>query len=121
TDAASVTVLDVTPPVAHAGPDQSVDEGAFVTLDGSASADNVGITQYSWSFIDGVPQTLYGTIVSYQFQHVGTFVVTLSVTDGANWATDSVTIVVNRDRVPPAANAGPIESSTRAAWCPSTA
>ena len=107
TDAASVTVLDVTPPVAHAGPDQSVDEGAFVTLDGSASADNVGITQYSWSFIDGVPQTLYGTIVSYQFQHVGTFVVTLSVTDGANWATDSVTIVVNRDRVPPAANAGP--------------
>src|SRR5439155_1700597 len=81
TDAASVTVLDVTPPVAHAGPDQSVDEGAFVTLDGSASADNVGITQYSWSFIDGVPQTLYGTIVSYQFQHVGTFVVTLSVTD----------------------------------------
>jgi len=106
-DAASVTVLDVTPPVAHAGPDQSVDEGAFVTLDGSASTDNVGITQYSWSFIDVVAQTLYGTIVSYQFQHVGTFVVTLSITDGANWATDNVTIVVNRDRVPPVANAGP--------------
>jgi len=106
-DTASVTVLDVTPPVAHAGPDQSVNEGAFVTLDGSASTDNVGITQYSWSFVDGVSQTLYGTIVSYQFQHVGTFVVTLYVTDGALWGTDNVTITVNRDRVPPVANAGP--------------
>src|SRR5438093_10263248 len=104
-DTASVTVLDVTPPVAHAGPDQSVDEGAFVTRDGSESTENVGITQYSWSFIDGVPQTLYVTIVSYQFQHDGTCVVTLSVTDGANWATDSLTHVGYLDRLQHAAHA----------------
>src|SRR5207245_4029722 len=104
-DTASVTVLDVTPPVAHAGPDQSVNEGAFVTLDGSAYSANVGITQYSWSFVDGVSQTLYGTIVPYQSQHVGTFVVTLYVTDGALWGTDNVAIKVNRDRVPPVGNA----------------
>src|SRR5207249_61135 len=92
-DATSVTVLDVTPPVAHAGPDQSVDEGAFVTLDGSASTDNVGITQYSWSFIDVVAQTLYGTIVSYQFQHVGTFVVTLTDVESKT-STDTLAVSV---------------------------
>jgi hypothetical protein len=47
------------PPVAHAGADQSVDEGALVNLDGSTSSDSDdGIAGYQWSQIGGTPVTL---------------------------------------------------------------
>ena len=45
TDEVQITVTDH-PPVANAGPDQSVDEGVSATLDGSAST---GVTGYAWS------------------------------------------------------------------------
>jgi hypothetical protein len=42
------------PPLAHAGPDQTVSEGATVTLDGSDSSDgDDGIAAYRWSQISG--------------------------------------------------------------------
>ena len=101
TDTLVVSVRDITPPVANAVADQSVDEGAEVQFDGSGSTDNVGITSHVWTFIDGTPKTLTGIAPTYTFSNPGNLTVTLNVTDAAgNWATDTVTIAV-RDITPP--------------------
>jgi hypothetical protein len=50
------------PPTADAGPDQTVDEGSTVTLDGSNSWDDDGtIVSYDWTQIGGVAVTLSET------------------------------------------------------------
>jgi len=87
--------LDVINPVADAGPDQIVFEGTTVTFDGSASSDNVGITDYTWTFIDVTTKTLHGEKPTYTFNTPGVYTVTLKVTDAAgNWDTDTVVITV---------------------------
>ncbi len=107
TDDMTVTVNDVTAPAADAGPDQTVDEGALVTFDGSGSSDNGEITNYTWTFTDGVLITLNGANPTYLFDNPGTFIVTLNVTDAArNWDADEMTVTVN-DTTPPIADAGP--------------
>jgi len=98
--------IDEVPPVADAGPDQTVDEDTLVTFDGSNSTDDFGITSYTWAFMDVALQTLTGVDPTYIFATPGTYVVTLNVTDAAdNWATDTVTIIV-LDKTPPTADAG---------------
>jgi PKD repeat protein/thiol-disulfide isomerase/thioredoxin len=97
---------DITSPSADAGLDQVVNEDTPVTLDGSLSTDNVGITEYTWTFVDGSVQTLTGIAPNYTFTTPGVYSVTLNVTDAAgNWATDTVTITV-MDITPPIADAG---------------
>jgi cytochrome c biogenesis protein CcdA/chitodextrinase len=86
---------DITSPSAKAGLDQVVNEDTVVTLDGSASTDNVGIVGYSWTLLDGSVQTLTGVAPNYTFTTPGVYSVTLNVTDAAgNWATNTVTITV---------------------------
>jgi len=47
------------PPTADAGPDQTVDEGVTVTLDGSNSTDpDDGIASYQWAQIGGISVTI---------------------------------------------------------------
>jgi len=87
--------LDATPPVADAGPDQTVYEDTLMTFDGSGSSDNVGIVSYVWTFVDVTPQTLTGMTPAYTFTTSGIYIVTLDVSDPAgNHATDTVTITV---------------------------
>jgi len=106
-DGMTVTVVDVTSPVADAGPDQAVDEGTVVALDGSGSTDNVGIVNYTWTLTAGAPVALFGARPTYLFEDPGTFVVTLNVTDAeGNWGTDEVVVTVN-DASQPVADAGP--------------
>jgi len=93
-----VVVPDATKPVADAGPDQTVNEDTLVTFDASGSTDNVGIINYTWTFIDITPQTLKGINPTYNFTSPGTYIVTLTVEDAAgNNATDAVTITVLLD------------------------
>jgi len=106
TDSVKITVLDTTPPVADAGPDQLVNEDVLFTFDGSGTTDNVAPTGYTWRFMDMTPQTLTGKNPTYTFQTPGIYIVTLNVTDAAGkWHTEQVTITVV-DATKPTADAG---------------
>jgi MYXO-CTERM domain-containing protein len=103
-----------TAPVANAGPDQMVDEGATVTLEGSATdADNDPFT-LSWVQTAGPAVSLSGSNVgnpTFTAPSVNaTTVLTFQLTanDGRNFATDTVNITVsNSANSAPVANAGP--------------
>lgn len=118
TDEIVVSVKDLMPPVAIAGPDRTVDVYEIVVLDGLQSSDNVGLVRWKWSFeYNGVTITRDGSVVMYTFERPGVVPVSLNVSDGAgNWATDIIIVNV-RDSVPPVANAGAdqeIEAGTKA-------
>ncbi|UCG70243.1 MAG: PKD domain-containing protein, partial [Thermoplasmata archaeon] len=105
-----ITVLDVTPPTANAGPDDSVNEDSPYTFDASGSNDNVGIVWFNWSFDDGSYDN--GTTVTPQhiFTLPGIYTVTLNCTDAAgNWNMHSMTLMV-LDVTPPITNAGSDET-----------
>ena len=91
------------PPVANAGPDQTVLAGDTVTLDGSASSDTDGtIVAYEWK--EGNTVLSSDVIFTTSDFTVGTHTVTLTVTDD-NTETDSddvvITVIENK---PPAPN-----------------
>ncbi|MCG3200065.1 MAG: hypothetical protein GHCLOJNM_04594 [bacterium] len=119
TDTVSVdTALANRAPVANAGPDQSVDAGQVVLLDGSASSDPDGdAITYTWSFVSrptGSTATLSSaTSVSPSFlaDRVGNYVVQLIVNDGA-LASAPDTVLITSNNVPPVANAGPDQTVT---------
>jgi len=97
----SFRTIDTVPPTANAGPDWVVPEGTVVPFDGSASSDNVGIVNYTWTFTDVTPRTLYGVAPTYRFDRFGTYVVTLTVRDSSgNVASDAMTVQV-QDQTPP--------------------
>lgn len=90
------------PPVANAGPDQTVTSGEHVTFDGSGSTDDVGITNYTWSFVYGGNRwVLHGMVNnSFMFVQNGTYEVTLNVTDAeGNYSTDTMIVTVNEAQV----------------------
>jgi hypothetical protein len=97
-DTVVITVLDVTKPVADAGPNQTVTEDALITFNASQSSDNVDIIKYTWTFTDITPKTLSGKNPTYLFTTPGTYIVTLTVEDAAgNNATHAFTIIVLLD------------------------
>jgi hypothetical protein len=90
--------IDVHAPIADAGPDQTVTEDVPMTFDGSASYDEDGIVNYTWSFTDLAPQTLNGMNPSYTFATPSTYYVTLTVENAVgNSANDTVVITVLLD------------------------
>jgi nitrous oxidase accessory protein NosD len=106
-DDVTVTVVDTGPPVADAGRDFTVDQGATVTLSGRWSTDNVAVTSWTWTFTeDGVVVIEVGSSVDRVFPLPGVYEVYLNVTDDAgNWDVDTFTLTV-RDTEPPVADAG---------------
>ncbi|KAF5428716.1 PKD repeat-containing protein [Candidatus Methanomarinus sp.] len=94
-------------PITSAGIDQTVTTGDTVTLDGSASTDDVGITSYVWDFDDsnGLQQDATGAAVQHTYNMAGTYTATLTVTDGdGNADFDTVAITVNERFITPKPN-----------------
>ena len=116
TDTVMITVTAGTndAPTANAGEDQTVGEGATVTLSGSGTdPENEDLT-YAWSQTSGTTMTLSGGNTATatftapsSLTANATLVFQLTVTDARNESgTDSVTITVTASNLSPMANAG---------------
>ena len=82
------------PPLANAGPDQTVAVGDPVTFYGSASSDPDGDPlAYSWDLGDSTVGS--GVTVTHTYSAAGTYSVTLTVSDGELSATDTALVTVN--------------------------
>src|ERR1035441_3953125 len=100
-------------PVANAGPNQTTQVGKTVTLDGSGSSNpsGVGTLTYKWVFTSRPSASSAalsgssGVLTSFVVDVPGTYVVTLTVSNGA--AADSTTVTISTVNSPPVANAGP--------------
>lgn len=77
-------------PVADAGPDQTVLEGAKVSFDGSNSTGE--IVSYSWDFGDGSKAS--GQVEKHVYSRQGVYTVTLTVKDWRSSSKDTVTVTV---------------------------
>jgi parallel beta-helix repeat protein len=103
-DAITITVEDLSPPVAVAGHDQQLNLGERATFDGSGSLDNVGIVEWSWAVTgEGMASHREGAIAHMTFDELGMFKVTLTVTDGAGRFDTDVLWVLVLDNEPPVA------------------
>ena len=107
-DTLNITVIDITRPNASAGEDIVIDQHEIVNFDGNDSYDNVGIVNYSWSFVNRENKiSLYGPNPTFRFDDAGFFIVILNISDTeGNWDIDAVNITV-LDITPPTAYAGP--------------
>ena len=109
------TTPDNQPPIADAGPNQTVNEGQLVGLDGSNSLDSDdGIASYTWIQTSGPQVTLSdpnGQQLTFTAPDVGsggdslTFKLTVSDHNGLQ-STDSCVVNVTWLNEPPQANAG---------------
>jgi len=111
TDDLVVLVHDVTPPVADAGADRTVDEDTYVQFDGRATTDNNPDfpkgANFEWSFtINEMLVRVTGRTSGFVFNTPGVYNVTLNVSDEAgNWDVDHVIFTVS-DTTPPLVDAG---------------
>jgi hypothetical protein len=117
-DQVVITVRNINnAPVAHAGPDQIVNEGATVSLDGSTSSDPDGNPlTYKWTAPAGISLSsttdAKPTFTAPEVTINTSYTLSLIVNDGvADSPTDQVVITVENviNRIP-AANAGPDQS-----------
>jgi FG-GAP repeat/PKD domain/CARDB len=96
-------------PVANAGPDQSVvdvnnDGSEIVAYNGAASSDSDGtIVGWNWKVVNAAGGTLLGNTASFAVrQSVGTYTVSLTVTDNrGGTATDTVVVTIKAPAAPP--------------------
>ncbi|MFW6083141.1 MAG: PKD domain-containing protein [Thermoplasmatota archaeon] len=86
------TVLNNEPPEADAGQDKEIRYDTLTKLNASASSDNIGIVNYTWTVKN---ETYYGKTVKTRFYDVGTYEAVLKVRDAVgNVDTDVVNIYV---------------------------
>jgi hypothetical protein len=118
-DSFSIAKAGNLPPIANAGFDKIVEEGAMnVTLDGSGSSDSDGmITSYLWTQTEGPSVVLNSTntaAVSFDAPIVSNDILlkfNLTVTDnGGASNSDTVAVTISDANQPPLANAGSDQS-----------
>ena len=102
-----VEIIDALPPEAVAGEDRRIRQYERLVLRGSGTSDNVGITNYTWSFTyGGESPCIYQRTFRFTFDVPGYYRITLRVTDLAgNSDTDLVNVTVD-DATDPTAYAG---------------
>ncbi len=107
TDNFTVTVLDITSPVAVAGNDTVIEQHQSLIFNGSLSYDNIMIADYTWNFsYKNRMRYLSGSTTGFNFDDAGIYIITLNVTDSeGNWGQDSFQLKVN-DITNPIANPG---------------
>jgi len=113
-DSIAVMVNDTSPPLLDIAEEISVDQYENVTFNASECRDNVEIAHYNWSFsYNGTNNNYTGSIIHFQFDIAGQYIVKLNVSDQAgNWAVGMITVTV-LDITPPIAIAIPAQISTR--------
>ncbi len=99
-----ITVRDIEPPVANAGPDAAIELNKAHQFDGSASRDNVGIVNYTWHGAGW--RELYGVAPSFTFDIPGKFHVTLRVVDANGNFDEDKLVLTAWDATRPTAIAG---------------
>ncbi len=102
----TLTVTEDAPPVADPGLDVIVDEDTVVVFDGSASTDDVGIENYTWTIVE-LSVELYGVSPEFTFDTPDVYTVELIVNDtiGQLSSPGSMTVTVE-DVTDPTAIAG---------------
>jgi PKD repeat protein len=99
------------PPMADAGPDQIIDEGTLITLDGSRSTDpNGDPLTCTWDPADGTG-LLSGCTTTHTYSDDGIYTVVLFVDDGRG-ETSSDTAQIQVLNVPPIVQLGPDQTAT---------
>ena len=108
-------IWDYTSPMADAGTDLYADQSDNVTLNGGKSSDNVGVTNYTWTFrYQNANRTLYGLKPVFSFDVPGVYNVTLTVTDAAGNSDKDWVIITVKDTKNPKAVGTTVESDIRA-------
>ena len=93
------------PPTANAGPDQTVQEGATATLNGTATDNDGDDLTYAWSH-DSTTEIAFNvsspvtTFTAPQVDADATVTFTLTVTDGPNTVTDNVIVTIENNDAP---------------------
>ncbi len=111
-DTMVLTILDVTTATVSVGPDQTVKEGAAVSMTWTAGIPSGETPSYSWSQNPASPAVTLAsrdssptTFTAPQVDADTAFTFTLAVTAGQHTVEDSLTITVKNNR-PPTADAG---------------
>src|SRR5204863_415102 len=103
---ATTTVIIRGKPVANAGPDATINEGAAYSFDGSASSDPDGDPlTYSWDFGDGSAGS--GAKPTHAYRDNGHYTATLTVSDGSEGQSSDTAALTVLNVAPTAAVQGP--------------
>jgi hypothetical protein len=100
--------VDNTPPVADAGVNITIKQNETALLNGSASTDNMGIVNYTWTYkVGSANYKLFNkTTTTQKIDPIGVYTVTLNVTDTGGWLSTAVTHINVTDGNPPVVDAG---------------
>ena len=102
----SINIGDNDKPTVIATSNKTIPQHTTIIFNGSQSSDNIGILNWTWTFLDKSNITLYGVTVNFTFHTAGSFEITLTVSDGANNLASGVIYVNVTDSDVPVANAG---------------
>jgi len=93
-DLYGVIPVDIDPPSANAGPDQTVEAGTTVVFNGGSSTDDMGVVNYTWNFVvGGVEKEVYGIVSSWKFAEEDIYFVTLTVRDAVGQTDEDLVII----------------------------